>query len=145
MLFSHHNAISFAGSACEQLWTDVTADDALGAAPAYWYWGHIHEGIAYSRAAIHGDTTAMRCVGHSAVPNGEAWELLGKDGKTIPQVSYFANTPVDPEGESTARVFNGFALLTICKETSRILEEEFFELDSNGAAIKRWESESPGN
>ncbi len=136
IVMTHHNAMEYDGSETGKLWTDVTGSNALGAAPGYWYWGHIHEGIVYSDQTVSPtDSSKLRCVGHSAMPYGEAWGLLDNEGQTIPAIEYFANTPVDRSGKTSARVFNGFAMITLTNDT---LTEQFYELDSSGAGVLKW-------
>jgi hypothetical protein len=106
------NLISTPSSQC--LWNDVTS--ALGRAPDYWYWGHIHNGIVYSDQSVAG-TTQVRCIGHGALPFGSAYELQS-DGSPIPSVTYFANTLLSSQFSNTTlqqqnRVLNGFAVLTL--------------------------------
>ena len=137
ILMSHHNALSYDGATIETLWNDVLDTDALGSAPAYWYWGHLHDGIVYSDKTAIGGASCTRCIGHSAIPYGEAWGLLDSQGNNIPTVEYFAHTPVDPSGKTSARVFNGFAIITL---TDTTLTEQFYELDNTGTAVLKWSS-----
>ncbi|HEX3130241.1 MAG TPA: hypothetical protein VH394_23095, partial [Thermoanaerobaculia bacterium] len=106
------NLISTPSNQC--LWNDVTS--ALGRAPDYWYWGHIHNGIVYSDQSVAG-TTRVRCIGHGALPFGSAYELQS-GGSIIPSVTYFANTLLSSKFSNTTlqqqnRVLNGFAVLTL--------------------------------
>ncbi len=133
MVMTHHNGLAFDASKQLQLWEDLTSKDALGRAPDYWYWGHVHDGIAYSAKAPTDDAVA-RCVGHGAIPYTTATGLL-KGGKIIDEVDYFAHTPVDPSGKTTIRVHNGFAIIEL---TDQAVSEAFYELDGTGGAVQKW-------
>ncbi len=96
IVLSHHEAYNIDGSQSTPLYDEVVK--ALGQIPDYWYWGHLHNGISYTpRGVFHG-----RCIGHGAIPYGNASILQGK-----PNVSWYetqsANDPNYPE-----RVLNGY-------------------------------------
>ena len=59
-----------------------------------------------------------RCIGHSAIPYGDAW---GMEGQTT--YDYYAQTP-DTGDKWGLRVLNGYAILTL---TGATLTEEVFE------------------
>ncbi|HEX8170415.1 MAG TPA: metallophosphoesterase [Thermoanaerobaculia bacterium] len=106
IVMTHHNPLSTTGAAASGLWQDVV--DALGGAPNYWYWGHIHNGIVYNTPLVNGANTYGRCAGHGAIPFGNASELTN-----APNVAWYAQTP-DPDAPPQGlRVYNGFAVLTI--------------------------------
>jgi hypothetical protein len=125
MLLSHQTAMSTDGKTALQLWLDVK--DIVS--PDYWYWGHIHLGIVYSDSScLGGENVKARCVGHSAVPFGDAWGLEDDDC-----VSWYANTPIGtPETENLNR--NGFALLTLGSDGS--IEEAFYETGNSDPVIR---------
>ena len=54
------------------LWKQAAA--VLNGNPAYWYWGHVHNGIVYAPRASPGNTLS-RCLGHAALPFGNAEHL----------------------------------------------------------------------
>ncbi len=133
MVMTHHNGLAYDASKKMQLWEDLTCAKALGRAPDYWYWGHVHDGIAYS-AKAPSDGAIVRCVGNAAIPYAVAGGLL-KNGSMIPQVDYFAHTPIDPSKQATIRVFNGFAVIELSPDS---VAETFFELDGTGGAVAKW-------
>lgn len=113
----------------QEFWNSVI--QALGGEPYAWYWGHIHDGIVYNSpitikpaplvppAPTFHTNTFCRCVGHGALPFGLPYGLKNADGKTISQVSYFANTV----NAGSTEVYNGYSTLT-------------FELDPNGICTR---------
>ncbi len=119
IVLSHHTGLTFDGSSELSLWGEVNA--ALGGDPAAWYWGHIHNGIVYKTPTVTGRKTLARCLGHGALPFGQAWGLVN-----APYVSYYANT-LNPNGGGV-RVYNGFALLTITKQGT--VTEAFYQQDT---------------
>lgn len=123
IVLTHHNGMDFTGLQSNQLWTDVQL--ALsGNDPNFWYWGHVHNGVAYNHKSA-AKTSFVRCAGHSAIPFGNAWSLEDQNGNLIPAVDYYAKTqsPVGPP-----RVRNGFVVVTITKNaTTDTLTEEFYE------------------
>jgi hypothetical protein len=91
-----------------------------GAAPAYWYWAHIHAGAVYRRQP---NGVRCRCLGHGGIPWGHA-TLLDKH----PNVLWFEDRNAgDPDNE--LRVWNGCVVLKLQGGT---LLETF--LDENGGA-----------
>ena len=89
--------------------------------PAAWYWGHIHNGIVYNPSGITARNTKTlgRCLGHGALPFGNATGLQGIPTSDIPYYAHTANTTNPPT------VLNGFVLLTITSKGE--VTEEFFE------------------
>ena len=132
LVLTHHEGLSFQGDALTGLFREVA--DALGRAPDIWYWGHLHNGIAYSNASAAGKLgTKARCVGHSAVPYGFASGLMDSSGHyPVASVDFFTHTP-SPEGGK--RVLNGFATLELSENGD--LTELFFE---EGKAAPVWRS-----
>ena len=122
MVLTHHNGLPLDGSApTTPLWSQVMASLAPRV-PDYWYWGHLHSGIAYSSTA-YGDKTRARCLGHGALPTSVPGDLM-RGGKLLPSVEYLANTPLQSTNPDQGnRVMNGFALLTLNGSTIR---EEFY-------------------
>lgn len=71
MLLSHHQGLDISGQQQTVLYGQVLA--ALGRAPDYWYWGHLHNAICYAPiSGMYG-----RCIGHGAIPYGPTRELQG--------------------------------------------------------------------
>ena len=118
IVLTHHNPVDYTGrTLIDPLWSTV-CEAVGGAGPAYWYWGHIHNAIVYaSNPAIdQGVGTKIRCVGHGAIPFGDAWGLQGVGG-----IDYYAHTPIP----NSIRMRNGFATLTLRRSGS--ITERFYE------------------
>lgn len=125
IVMSHHNPISTDGTRQYHLWTDVA--NALGRAPDFWYWGHVHNAIVYSDNSAADPNTGARCIGHGAIPFGSAYGLQNPNGTELDTVNYFANTPMpNPDEQQQRRVLNGFALLTF--DQNSITEEIYDQL-----------------
>ena len=125
VVLSHHPGLALTGEPCVPLWSQVT--QALGGTLAYWYWGHVHAGVAYKmQAGVLG-----RCCGHGAVPHGAAAELDGNDS-FVWRESGSANDPDIP-----LRILNGFVLVELYGE---VLTESFIDENNN----VRW-SDIAGN
>ncbi len=121
-VMTHHNGISVDGSTQEQLFTEVV--NALGRAPDFWYWGHVHNGIVYTASSAAG--TYARCVGHGAIPFGNGYGLQKNDN-----IDNYANTPYpNPDLQQENRVLNGYALITFNSSMQQILEQ-FFDQEGN--------------
>ena len=129
IVLTHHNPLSTDGSTMvtdslgNHLWAQVTT--ALSGAPAAWYWGHVHNGIVYPNPTATGDSFYGRCVGHGAIPMGNAW---GLEAAPASQVQCYANAP---SSGVPLRVMNGFALLTIT--TTGQVTETFYQQDGHPA------------
>lgn len=119
IVLTHHNGLRYDGATVKALWSEVR--NALGGDPAAWYWGHVHNGVAYTTPNPASLTTIARCVGHGAIPFGDGWGLT-----RARYVDYYAHTP-NPQGGAN-RVKNGFVLLTLAS-TGQVTEE-FYEQDN---------------
>ncbi len=114
IVMTHHNGLSYDGTSQNGIWCEI--NQALGGDPAAWYWGHVHDGIAYSSPTISGSNTIARCVGHGAFPYANAW---GMDAAKPIRYEYYAHTanPKEPP-----RVLNGFMMMTI-SSTGQVTED----------------------
>lgn len=108
ILSSHHTGFDLTGEQILELYTQVMnalagEDGACRYQNVYWYWGHAHNAVVYQDRQTSGATVRTRCIGHAAVPYGNASALNGK-----PQVAWYetqsANDPDIP-----VRVLCGFA------------------------------------
>ena len=118
IVLTHHNALAFDGRSEETLAADLNA--ILGGDPAAWYWGHVHNGIAYKAPTVTHRPTLSRCVGHGAVPYGKAYGLIDDES-----VDYWAQTVNRAIAGNSIRLCNGFALLTLTGQGT--VTEQFFE------------------
>jgi hypothetical protein len=154
ILMTHHTGLTADGkqltkptydgtSIKKPLFTQVI--NALGRCPDYWYYGHIHNGIVYNDLSKAGQykcpsglSPRLRCVGHGAIPFGKGTSLH-KNGKNIPGISYFAQTPMPNTVPSTPflnlRALNGFTVITL---NNTGISEEFYEVSPTTGAKKVW-------
>jgi Calcineurin-like phosphoesterase len=108
ILLTHHNPIDVQGLCTNDLWQDVVVNSLGGAKPDVWYWGHVHNGVVYNDKAAS-DSTLARCLGHAAIPFGDASWLHNQ-----PTVDYYTHTPLNDGFKNNAlRMKNGFAILEI--------------------------------
>nr|WP_299485383.1 metallophosphoesterase [uncultured Allomuricauda sp.] len=125
------------------LFTQVV--NALGRAPDYWYYGHIHNGIVYNDQSVagkykcpSGESPKLRCVGHGAIPFGKGTSLH-TGGKTNPEIDYFSQTPMPNSTPPTKllefRVLNGFATITLGPNG---IKEQFYEVSAITGTSKVW-------
>ncbi|MGH9747962.1 MAG: metallophosphoesterase [Candidatus Acidiferrales bacterium] len=119
VILTHHNGLSEDGGTQQPLWTQVMSVFPAGTAPQVWYWGHVHAGVIYNSPA--GVSTLCRCIGHGALPYGNA-SILANNGRVLWFEKNTANDPNDPQ-----RVLNGFAVLQF---TGQTLKETWY--DENG-------------
>ena len=154
ILMTHHTGMSADGKSLTTPTYDGTAvkkplfvqvNNALGRAPDYWYYGHIHNGIVYtdlSRAGDYkcpsGESPKLRCAGHGAIPFGKGTSLH-TGGVTNPEISYFAQTPMPNSFPPTPfldlRVLNGFLTITL---TATGIKEQFYEVSAETGRSKVW-------
>ena len=124
IVLTHHNALDVGCDPTAQadyaaFWTQVRS--ALGGDPFAWYWGHVHNGIAYASPLTVGDaaapvlatTTRCRCLGHGALPYGDATDL---DGNAT--VVWRTST----KSGVGAELLNGFVMLTFDLATGGMSE-----------------------
>lgn len=133
LALTHHGAMDYTGSRPEALLGELY--QALGRNPDVWYWGHVHNGIAYSEHSYAGRPDVgrpflARCAGHGAMPFGHAWGLDRPEWRH--HVDYHAKTPVAGGG---ARVRNGFAQVTL---EGPDIEERFYEVGEQGVPQLAW-------
>jgi hypothetical protein len=141
IMLTHHNPTNIEGTGTSQgatqlpLWNQVLS--ALGRPPDYWYWGHVHNAMVYSKTSFPAQNGVnARCAGHGAIPFGIAWGLQNPDGTNKPSIEYYAHELLSSAYENidlqqTNRVLNGFAMLTIGPDS---IKEDF--IDQTGAV--RW-------
>lgn len=97
IVMSHHQGYDITGKQTTSCYDQVV--EGLGRAPDYWYWGHLHNAIAYEPIGdFHG-----RCIGHGAIPYGDASMLAG-----VEQVAWYEQEIVG-DRKRPMRVQNGFA------------------------------------
>lgn len=149
IVLTHHIGIEFDGSATNPtLWDQVTSALAQGGStpryPDMWYWGHIHNGVAYNSSAPalsgietpSGNSPLCRCCGHGSLPIGQGYALLENDGSYIPGVDYMAQTPMpNPNSQQGNRVLNGFSTLTLSQ--GQVIET-FYEVQSGADPNPIW-------
>ncbi|AXC10648.1 hypothetical protein ACPOL_1300 [Acidisarcina polymorpha] len=124
ILLTHHNGIPETGIQSPiplRLSTEVSSAFEGTVPPAYWFWGHVHAGIAYKPLA---NGTLCRCIGHGALPWGFANELQN-DARVAWFETCSANDP-----ENKLRVLNGFAVLQLDGPN---LAETFYDEDGRVA------------
>lgn len=139
---THHTGVTYDGQSLTgqpNLWTDM--QEALGGkGPDYWYWGHVHNGIVYADSVLPG--TKARCLGHAALPFGNAYFWQNGQKKNLdqsPLVDFYAHTPKpnptkNPRWDN--RVLNGFALLTLGNGT---ITEAYYE---QGNPVPVWSAKA---
>jgi hypothetical protein len=117
IVLTHHTGLSYDGAIQETLWPEVSG--ALKGDPGAWYWGHVHNGMVYKTPTVTGKKTLARCLGHGALPFGDAWGLAN-----CARINYYAHTRnlSVPGGK---RVYNGFVMLTI--NSNGQVNEAFYE------------------
>jgi hypothetical protein len=103
IVLTHHNGISEDGATQTELWEQVMNVFPAGQGPQIWYWGHVHAGVVYDLRP--GSSTLCRCIGHGALPCGNA-SMLANNRNVKWSENRLANDPDDP-----LRVLNGFAAL----------------------------------
>jgi len=123
IVMSHHTGLSTDGaSPSKYLWKNVNSEIK----PAFWYWGHIHLGVAYSSKAYSGNMNT-RCIGHSSMP----FAIPPGMASCKKNIDWYADTPLDSTEALQAvyytrqRAKNGFAILTLSKSG---ITEEVYEI-----------------
>jgi hypothetical protein len=106
IVLTHHNGLVQDGSSQTNLWSQVMSAFPADAAPAYWYWGHVHAGVVYQPQKNGAATVLGRCSGHGGLPCGQAIEMEHKESTVVWYENRLAHDPDIP-----LRVLNGFAML----------------------------------
>jgi hypothetical protein len=112
IVLTHHNGLPQDGlprDAPLQLFAEVMGAFEGYNPPAYWYWGHVHAGVAYAPLEPY-NGLLCRCLGHGALPWGFSSALQA--GQASKRVEWFENCNAgDPEDK--LRVLNGFVYLEL--------------------------------
>lgn len=132
---THHNPITYDGASVVandkagiSLW-DGMSKMFGGKQPDYWYYGHLHLNVVYTDLSATKGATKARCVGASAIPNGDPWGI-----KEQPQnVDYYNHTNLGL-GNDLCR--NGFATITLFANGE--IGETFYEVDAEGKCHQMW-------
>lgn len=93
--------------------------DVFDGGPDFWYWGHVHAGIAYDPIEVDGHTMHVRCVGHGGVPYAPFPnpKQLHDQGITVA----WAETQKALDDDEPRRAANGF--LTLRFDDAQLVEE----------------------
>ncbi|MGI0119276.1 metallophosphoesterase family protein [Zooshikella sp. RANM57] len=101
IVLSHHEGYDIKGVNKGAVYNSVI--EGLGREPDFWYWGHLHNAIAYKpKGKFYG-----RCIGHGSIPYGDATLLKGED-----TVAWYENKSAN-DPDIPLRVLNGFAYITL--------------------------------
>jgi hypothetical protein len=134
IVLTHHNGFAFDASEGSTFWGEING--ALNGDPYAWYWGHVHNGIAYDRPITIPPTstepglttnTFARCLGHAALPYGPSTDLA-----SAPVAWYATNLQPSP----SKQLYNGYAILTLTTNSENQLtgiSESFYDLSQEGA------------
>jgi hypothetical protein len=110
IIVTHHQPMDLPGQNILQLFGQVNALLAMyNLAPAYWYFGHEHNGAIYGSDSII--QYPARLIGHGAIPAGVATDLTNSTGTGLPVVwseTQSANDPAYP-----LRILNGYLYLQL--------------------------------
>lgn len=128
ILLTHHDGVDIDRRTNEVHWKplwDQIVDAMNGAGPDYWYWGHIHAGIAYKAKVTPNGSVLARCVGHGGIPFEPYKTSVGLGDGTI-EVAWVENRLAHDDSEGR-RALNGFVILEL---DGLNISEEF--RDENG-------------
>jgi hypothetical protein len=90
IVLTHHNGLTDDGASTTNLWNQVMSAFPAGTGPAYWYWGHVHQGVVFQPKPP--GNILGRCIGHGALPWGLASELAGS-----PNVLWYEKRSANPK------------------------------------------------
>ncbi|WP_109699191.1 metallophosphoesterase family protein [Chitinophaga deserti] len=136
IVLTHHTGFQYDASAFMKLWDQVNG--ALGADPYAWYWGHVHNGIVYASPLtlpgtdgnLQSTSTYARCLGHAALPYGEASALINN-----PSVEW-----METDKQANGLMLNGFATLTFQLDGQLMvtgIRESFYHLGTSSPVFSK--------
>ncbi len=108
LVLTHHNPVIEPGGETNSLWTDLTGPGGLDGTPDVWYWGHVHNGIVYANNSSLTGNTACRCLGHAAIPYGNAVWFENNSN-----IDFYTNKTPNPSTGNPIQAKNGYAILTL--------------------------------
>ncbi len=115
----------------QHLWDQVRK--LFGGGPDFWYWGHVHAGIAFEPVTVDGKQVRVRCVGHGGVPYAPFPDpqTLGDQGVKVK----WAETGKAEDPAEMRRALNGFVTLSF---DGPHLTEEFRDEKGNVRTTIVW-------
>lgn len=104
---------------------DVMTRALQGVKKWWWYWGHVHAGIAYQKI-VNGDSTLYpRCIGHGGIP-WEPFPALGSIHLNDQRVGVeWGETRTLTDSKGNVRALNGY--LTVTLDGDKITETLYDE------------------
>jgi hypothetical protein len=112
VVLTHHQPIEYNGTLVEPLYSSMIT--AIGRAPDYWYWGHVHGVAAFKPMTVDGSVMRCRCVGHGGVPY---------EPDPLTPVLSWTESGLANDSEQPTRALNGYAVLRF---TGDAMVEEFY-------------------
>ena len=132
IVLTHHNPIKHDGSGSEPLWNDIADTIGKKHMPAYWYFGHIHIGAAYSDLSFAGQNNVKaRCTGFAGIPTGRGSSFFNTNGHLLESIDFYAH---EPAPKKPPHINNGFLMLTIEGEQ---LSEAYYDLNGKRLWLSR--------
>jgi calcineurin-like phosphoesterase family protein len=131
IVMTHHQGLNLHDDSgnvtAEDLWQQMIG--AVGGdGPDYWYWGHVHAGIAFQPGCL-GAKLRARCVGHGGIPYAPFDQKYAQPTVNVA----WAETVKAGDPDEPRRALNGFAVLRL--DGKQITEEL---RDENGQV--RWQA-----
>ncbi len=114
ILLTHHHGLDL-DLTTTPLWSQVV--EALDGGPDFWYWGHVHAGVAFHPMQPGAVQLYARCVGHGGVP------YLPFDEEMRRQVAWGESERAEDRDEER-RALNGYVWLTLNDSS---LHETFYD------------------
>jgi hypothetical protein len=79
----------------------------------WWYWGHVHAGIAYQSITMNNSTLHPRCIGHGGIP-WEPFPDLGSIHLNDPRVNVeWAEVKSVTNSKGHSRALDGYLMVTL--------------------------------
>jgi hypothetical protein len=121
IILTHHDGFDidpYANTVTFKNLYNVMTSALQGVKKWWWYWGHVHAGIAYRAIVNSRSTLYPRCIGHGGVP-WEPFPALGSihlndPEANLPQVNVeWAEVRSVTDSQGHSRALNGYLMVTL--------------------------------
>ena len=128
IILTHHDGFDvdpYANTATFKKLYQVMADEMKSIKRWWWYWAHVHAGIAYRKIVNGGSTLYPRCIGHGGIP-WEPFPALSSIHLNDSRVGVeWGETRTVTDSQGNERALNGYLTVTLAGD--KIIETLYDE------------------
>ena len=116
IILTHHDGFEidpYANTVTFKKLYNVMTQALRGVKKWWWYWGHVHAGVAYQKIVNGNSTLYPRCIGHGGIP-WEPFPAVGSIHLNDKRVTVdWAEDKTITDGNGQERALNGYLMVTL--------------------------------